>query len=266
MNSSVMASTGLTITVADTFRHGDNISFSYTITTDSPRYEPIWYSPGIYCQYTHGPEMKVAVISANMPLQEIYTFGSVDDTVIAEQCSAVLFVINKETSRIEQRITKPFTIENTPTIPLEVTLCSDPTCSDTQSSAFVKGQEVYVGYTTRPRIPFEEMDVAPVQQIIDAVKGAIITYPGGNTSNVTLPYLFTAEVSGPYHVELIVDKKSRYLSSTTQFGVMDAKATIMPDEKVLQKQEQFLINLKYLEDLRSGITPLKPKPQLDYSK
>ena len=255
----VMATSGLTLTVKDKFVKNDLIIFSYTINTDSALPEPVWYSPGIYCPHNpiSSPGIDIAVISANAPLQKTYTLGIVDDTFITEQCNAVLFIMDKETGSIQQRITKPFTIENIPSIPLEATLCSDATCTNMQSAAFIKGQKVYVGYVANPRMIFEDINNAFASQPVNAVISANITY-NGNSTIVILPYSFIAELPGAYAVELIVDNNSNYLATKKEFSVIDAKAAVISDALVSQKQDRFLMNLRFLEDLRNGITPPKP--------
>jgi hypothetical protein len=110
-----------------------------------------------------------------------------------------------------------FEIQGAPEdLSLKVFLCEDPECEE-ESLVFIKNERIYIGYAC-------EVDGVSIQ--------AEISNPAGSLSSVSLPYNFTAKLTGPYTLLLTASKAGyRDLTIARSFAVIDEEPDIAGTDK-----------------------------------
>lgn len=188
------------IEVKHEYKIGEDVKFSYTITSDKD--ETIGYSPHINCP--DAPiaflESRTTELKANIPLEEEYSYYSkLKDDIEPQECAASVSV----TFPIKQKVEKNFTIKTNPSFSFDIILAK---------KIFILKDTIKLDYNSEVSNPKITLT---------------LTFPDKTTEQITLPYSFKPSQLGTYELEATASKEGyKTIKRKTQFGVIEKEADI----------------------------------------
>lgn len=189
------------IEVDESFSPGEEISFRYTISV--AKEAAISFAASVLCPDAPIPllELQQATVIPGQPVTRMYTYTTVDNSILPQTCTAVLSILTPEEVTVEEE----FDVTGTQSLQLVVKSCRDVSCEH-PAQVFVAGERVYLDFTASE----------------DGVSvSAIMLLPDGTEQILTLPEDVTPDFEGTYTVTAGAEK-SGFLpgSSELQFGVI----------------------------------------------
>ncbi len=197
----------ITINMKSSFETGEKISLDYTIVSTTS--QEIQYVVSINCPNAPAPllDVKNKNLIANTPFTETYTYmSSLNDNTESQICKAAVSILSPEVSE-----EKSFEIKTSPSFEFNLLTCKDVNCNE-ESKVFVKNGDIYLDYASDA----ERVSAA-----------GVLTYPNGNTYQLTLPISIKAEQIGTYNLEISASKQGyKTITKEIQFGVIEKQANI----------------------------------------
>jgi hypothetical protein len=197
----------ITINVDDKFYSGDEVKFTYLITSNA--FEILKYVPNINCEGNPQALLNIEEIrlEPNKPFFGNYNYGKVEGVINSGRCTASISVLEP----YNREFSKSFEIVAEPIFSLDLSLCKDAACNE-KSKIFLKNEEIYFNYNS----DVEELDVA----------GEIV-YPDGSKKSIKIPSSIKASQIGTHDLEVIGSKKGyRGVTQNIQFAVIEQNANI----------------------------------------
>ncbi len=202
-----LAFTNIDIQIEPSFTIGEQISFSYTLTSDTE--EEISYFANIDCEEAPHTmlDLKIILLQPNSPITEIYKGYTVDNTTQPQNCQAIVSIV--EPYEIVE--TKQFKVIANPSFEFNVFTCKDSVCHN-KSKVFVQDKEIYLNYNSEVENP--------------TITATLIS-PDKTTKQLNLPTSVKANQIGTYKLKVTASKENyRTMQVSTDFGVIKNEADI----------------------------------------
>ena len=195
----VLSAISITIDMEESFGLGEEISFTYTIVSESS--QEIQYIASVNCPNAPLPllEIKTANLEANVPFTKTYIYmSSVSENIEPQTCEAGVGILSPEILE-----SKSFTIETNPSFEFNIIL---------DKKIFVKNEDIYLDYTS---------------EVSEPIITASLIYPNGKSESLILPTSIKAEQLGTYNLEVTASKGGhKTVTKKIQFGVIKEEADI----------------------------------------
>ena len=175
------------ITTKQSFELGEQISFNYTITSDSE--ESVMFVSYVSCPNGPGdmPEQLTVFVSKEQPYTGKRLFLSVDESFETQTCRAIVSI----TSPVEKDYTQDFNVIGVPRFDFTIQTCKDSECAQNTNTFFI-GDIIYV--------------IANSEKTPNIT--AIITKPDGYSQNLAFSngYAnFMPQSTGTYTINIVAE-------------------------------------------------------------
>ncbi|RLI99340.1 MAG: hypothetical protein DRP06_03650 [Candidatus Aenigmatarchaeota archaeon] len=202
-----LAFTTTDIQVKPSFTIGEQITFSYILTSDIE--EEISYFASIDCEEAPQAmlDLKTILLQPNTPITEIYKGYTVDNTTQPQNCYATVSIVEPY-DLVE---TKQFKVIANPSFEFDVFTCKDSACHS-KSKIFIQEKTIYLDYNSEVENP---------------IITATLIHPDKTTKQLTLPISIKADQIGTYTLEVAASKEGyQLIQVSTDFGVIKNEANI----------------------------------------
>ena len=199
-----ISSLSIDINVKPSFNIGDNVSFSYTINSDTP--QNISYVASVQCP--DAPISLLNLINATTgpiaPVSETYLYLSVlKDSLNPQTCTAYVTLL----SPVNLSQNKTFSLNMNPNFDFNLNLCNDSSCA-VPSRFFITGNQIYLNYTS---------------DLTGLIINATLKSPPGDSNSVSIPGSFYATRAGTYSLDVSASKQGyKTITKEIKFGVIDS--------------------------------------------
>ena len=190
----LISAINIQIDVNPTFSENQKIYFNYSIFSDVK--EEISYVPQIVCKNIplESLDKKDLTLEPNQEFDGIYEGFVVDDTIMSQNCKAILSII--EPIKFEEA--KEFSIVTNPSFNFDIKL---------DKKVFYSGEEININYSS---------------DIENPTISASLTYPDGTNQEIALPSLIDASQIGTYELMVIASREGyKTITKKEQFGVIE---------------------------------------------
>lgn len=203
----IFAFTSTSIQIEPSFSIGEQVSFSYTLTSDTE--EEISYFASIDCEEEPQSmlELKTIFLQPDTPVVESYEGFIIDNTTQPQNCQAIVSIAEP----YEITETKQFKIIANPSFEFDIFTCKDSSCH-TKSKIFIQEKTIFINYNSEVENP---------------TITATLIYPDKTTKQLTLPTSIKADQIGTYNLEVTASKENyQLIQVSTDFGVIKNEADI----------------------------------------
>ncbi len=203
----ILAFTTIDIKVEPSFGIGEQVSFSYTLVSDTE--EEIVYCASIDCEKSPQAmlEMKTIFLQLGIPITENYQSYVVDSTTQPQDCQAVVSIMEP----YEIIETKQFKIIANPDFEFDIFTCKDSECLS-KSKIFIQEKTIFLNYNSEVENP--------------TITATLIS-PDKTTKPLTLPTSIKANQIGTYTLGVTASKEGyQSIQVSTDFGVIKNSAEI----------------------------------------
>jgi hypothetical protein len=205
--SLVHAEIFLDLNVQNSFSINENLSFTYSLTSDSD--VELKILPGIMCRNIPIAPLDEKII--NLSAGKVYT-DSYQDQVVqnwfgSQTCTAYVRVL----SPVQKEVSKNFSIASLNLCTLDIELCKTSSCTE-KSKVFNLHDSIYLNYHS---------------SIQDAVPSGNITYPDGTIRSLSLPFILKAEQIGAHTLNVnLQGSECTVKNIAVEFAVIEKPADI----------------------------------------